>query len=118
MHPHPKNFMETNSNTPEAKQPASAGCHPTPCSPVFSDAIETRRLWDRYLAGDIITTRDLFDFARKMEHERDKIHAALVKLDGIYRHDLNHPAHRPDWLRDALSLENDKDLARRVLDSE
>jgi hypothetical protein len=24
--------METNTNTPEAKQPASAGCHPTPCS--------------------------------------------------------------------------------------
>jgi len=25
--------METNTNTPEAKQPASAGCHPTTCSP-------------------------------------------------------------------------------------
>jgi len=24
--------METNTNTPEAKQPASAGCHPTTCS--------------------------------------------------------------------------------------
>ena len=23
--------METNTNTPEAKQPASAGCHPTTC---------------------------------------------------------------------------------------
>ena len=34
MHPHPENFMETNTNTPEAKQPASAGCHPTPCSPL------------------------------------------------------------------------------------
>jgi hypothetical protein len=75
-------------------------------SPVFSETLETRRLWDRYLAGDIITTRDLFDFARKMESERNKIHAALVKLDGIYHHDLDHPAHRPDWLRDALSLEN------------
>jgi hypothetical protein len=25
--------METNSNDTEAKQPASAGCHPTTCSP-------------------------------------------------------------------------------------
>lgn len=27
--------MKTNSNTPEAKQPASAGCHPTTCSRLF-----------------------------------------------------------------------------------
>ena len=32
MHPHTIKLMETNSNTPEAKQPASEGCHPTTCS--------------------------------------------------------------------------------------
>ena len=32
MHPHTTKLMETNTNTPEAKQPASAGCHPTTCS--------------------------------------------------------------------------------------
>ncbi len=32
MHPHTIKLMKTNSNTPEAKQPASAGCHPTTCS--------------------------------------------------------------------------------------
>jgi hypothetical protein len=31
MQPHTNKLMETNTNTPEAKQPASAGCHPTPC---------------------------------------------------------------------------------------
>jgi hypothetical protein len=33
MHPHTNKLMEINTNTPEAKQPASAGCHPTTCSP-------------------------------------------------------------------------------------
>ena len=32
MHPHTNKLMETNSNDTEAKQPASAGCHPTTCS--------------------------------------------------------------------------------------
>lgn len=32
MYPHTIKPMETNTNTPEAKQPASAGCHHTPCS--------------------------------------------------------------------------------------
>lgn len=38
MHPHTENFMETNTNTPEANQPASAGCHPTPCSPSLCES--------------------------------------------------------------------------------
>ena len=33
MHPHTIKLMETNTNTPEAKQPPSAGCHRTTCSP-------------------------------------------------------------------------------------
>ena len=33
MHPHTIKLMETNLNDTEAKQPASAGCHPTTCSP-------------------------------------------------------------------------------------
>ena len=33
MHPHTIKLMETNTNTPEAKQPPSAGCHPTTCCP-------------------------------------------------------------------------------------
>ena len=32
MHPHTIKLMETNTNTPEAKQSASAGCHHTTCS--------------------------------------------------------------------------------------
>ena len=43
---------------------------------INTDTIETRRLWHRYLAGDIITTRDVFDFARQMEHERNMARAA------------------------------------------
>ena len=35
MHPHTIKLMETNTNTPEAEQPASAGCHPTTCSASF-----------------------------------------------------------------------------------
>ena len=53
MHPHTIELMETNTNTPEAKQPASAGCHPTTCSPSLLTprtdlAIEdmTREGWD------------------------------------------------------------------------
>lgn len=34
MHPHTIKLMETNTNTHEAKQPPSAGCHPTTCSAV------------------------------------------------------------------------------------
>jgi hypothetical protein len=34
--------METNTNTPEAKQPASAGCHPTTCSPSLIPLKDTR----------------------------------------------------------------------------
>jgi len=34
------------------------------------------------------------------------LHEALTRLDGIYRHDLDHPGFRPEWLRDALSSHN------------
>lgn len=32
MPTHTNKIMETNANTPEARKPASAGCHPTNCS--------------------------------------------------------------------------------------
>ena len=42
--------------------------------------------------------------------ERDKIHVALVKLDGVMRHEMGNHGFRPDWLRDAISLENAKPI--------
>ena len=44
MHPHSIKLMETNTNTPEAKQPASAGCHRTTCCASF-----WRAGWERKL---------------------------------------------------------------------
>ena len=35
--------------------------------------------------------------------EYRKVHRALVRLDHIHQHDMNHPGYRPDWLRDALA---------------
>ena len=40
--------------------------------------------------------------------EYRKVHAALVRLDGIYRHDLDNPGFRPGWMREALSPQNAK----------
>ena len=50
MHPHTIKLMETNSNTPEAKQPASAGCAPTAGSPL-SDFEKGPWSYDLYADG-------------------------------------------------------------------
>lgn len=47
MHPHTNKLMETNTNTPEAEQSASAGCHPTTCS-----ASEFHRRYKEWVTSD------------------------------------------------------------------
>ena len=42
-----------------------------------SQTPETDALWARYITCEIITTRDLFSFARKLETERDEARAQL-----------------------------------------
>ena len=43
----------------------------------ISQTPETDALWARYITCEIITTRDLFSFARKLETERDEARAQL-----------------------------------------
>ena len=47
------------------------------------------------------TTKDKITAVLAAEYR--KVHSALVRLDHIYRHDMNHPGYRPDWLRDAIA---------------
>ena len=89
-----------------AKQQASGGRRPSSCSPSsfpatplsaaleFADSVES--------TGGVMTHEALMTLAL----EYRKVYAALVRLDGIYRHDLDNTGFRPDWMREALSLEN------------
>jgi hypothetical protein len=76
--------METNTNTPEAKQPAGAGCHPTPCS-------ESSSL-DEVLAGNalffLLDLRPLYDFVNASDAPRNvkdclrRINLAAASIEG------------------------------------
>ena len=66
--------METNTNTPEAKQPPSAGCHPTTCS-----ALE-------FLAQELEMPADhLREIGRAMRDDKitedaDKLHQSFYTM--------------------------------------
>ena len=59
--------METNTNTPEAQELASAGCHPTTCSAYENP--ETDKVWHETL-----------DFCNKRDEYPDPQHVALANL--------------------------------------
>jgi len=73
--------METNTNTPEAKQPASAGCHPTTCSPSDYDA----GLLNDFGGGDVGWWQDYLcaEIGRANDYWRqihDQQNALMVRL--------------------------------------
>ena len=45
-----------------------------------ADTLETLQLWHKYLDGERVFTRDIFDLAHKLEFERDKYRSALKGL--------------------------------------
>lgn len=70
MHPHTNKLMETNTNTTEAKQPASAGCYHTPCSPDVLSTPETDSIWQE----ECCSGRSWYQIA-----ENVKIHARVIE---------------------------------------
>jgi hypothetical protein len=73
--------METNTNDTEAKQPASAGCHPTTCS-ASSELLENLQEWG--------------------EHFREKQHGATLTILRARRTILDQGA-RIDALEEVLN---------------
>jgi len=115
------NNMQNQKATPETD--ANAECDQEDGSPFAPVREWVHADFARRLERDRDTNRQLYEteckdhaFMRKTLNrvimERDQIHAALVKLDGIMRHEMGNHGFRPDWLRDAISWQNTKDQER------
>ncbi len=93
--------MKTNTNTLEAKQPASAGCHPTTCSRSFDGLLDSLDAWiEDALKGSkpigltlsrarvtITDQRDrigeIFDALECQNKEVEKLRAAIRNLRDV-----------------------------------
>ena len=100
-----------------AKQQASGGRRPSSCSPSSFPATPLSAALEFADSGE--STRGIMthEALKTLALEYRKVHAALVRLDGIYRHDLDNTGFRPDWMREALSPENVSAVAPPTRDS-
>lgn len=84
MHPHTIELMETNTNDNEAKQPASAGCHPTTCSRLSDllppaeivEAAERVKVWMEVNGYRNWQLAEICD--RRIAYQRDQMEATLM----------------------------------------
>ena len=86
MHPHTTKLMKTNTNTPEAKQPPSAGCIPRLVLG-SSDTPETDDLADEiYARGIRVSEIRMLQHARELEKRLNALYettvTAICILDG------------------------------------
>lgn len=87
--------METNTNDTEAKQPASAGCHPTTCSPRIPTPI-TDQSWASWpYAGPGMSVHD----GRRLERDRHKLLQMCERAYSICMGDCE-PSDMDDWITD------------------
>lgn len=89
-HPHPENFMNTNTNNTEAKDPASVGCHPTTCSPslMIDKLMRKHRDHPTVYASDRYTKQLLHDAAATMATLQGNLQEAMDRINSLENREL------------------------------
>lgn len=87
MHPHTNKLMETNSNTPEAKQPASAGCIPRLVVPLqIGDNLPLHKYSGQNIPLETLT---LWFYHAHCQENQDEIEQLEMAIEEILKNNSN-----------------------------